>query len=93
MKTAEEILKKHNFLQDASNDAIGQIVIAAMEEYASQRSELTDEEIKTHAKEVFVLANLFSSNPDLAKSIIPILEGFYIDGAKWVRDRQKGGKP
>jgi len=54
---------------------------------------VTDEMIKEHAKEVFVLANLFSANPDVAKSVIPILEGFYIDGAKWMRDKLSNPAP
>jgi hypothetical protein len=64
------------------------VAFAIKKDFASLQREgaVSDEEIERHAKEVFVLANLFSSNPDLSDKLIPILQGFYSDGAKAMRD-------
>jgi len=56
--------------------------LEAMEEYASQRSELTDEEIESEAMAYAIKVNDYGDN-----------DIHFQEGAKWVRDRQKGGKP
>lgn len=37
-KTKEEILRKHNIYQNAANDAIGVIVLRAMQKYSDQEN-------------------------------------------------------
>ena len=82
MKTRAEILLKYTpYLGSA--DITYKNILKAMEEYASQRS-LTDEEIENG---VTLLATLH------AKQSVGDWATGYITGAKWARDRQKGGKP
>jgi hypothetical protein len=82
MKTAKEILFSYRV---QSSPFTEDKMIEAMEEYASQRSELTDEEIE---KEFPIDLKVKGNSLDISNST-------NIDkriGAKWARDRQKGGK-
>ncbi|HBE42006.1 MAG TPA: hypothetical protein DDW27_12530 [Bacteroidales bacterium] len=90
-ESAEEILNSHPYLKtwtENPDDSAIEVcnieqALWAMEEFASQRSELTDEEIEAQFP--------FDEDIDFVSNIDAQM------GARWardqIRDRQKGGKP
>ncbi|KKP51565.1 MAG: hypothetical protein UR43_C0019G0008 [candidate division TM6 bacterium GW2011_GWF2_33_332] len=83
-KSAKEYWKER-FGEDPKSDS-DKFAVGMMQDYASecQQKSLSDEEIENG---ITVLATLH------AKQSVGDWATGYITGAKWARDKQKGGKP
>jgi hypothetical protein len=88
MKTAQDIIRKHQLI-DYGNTQFNFALLIAMEEYASQfRVEVIEMEIRTYFANH---SNCYADNSD--DLVIPAMTFTgVLDVCNWMRNRVKGGK-